>query len=240
MLVTREPGGANLNPTRTWMESWTALSSSEYFALHILFYLPCIAPGWNLPKSAEISQTQRNEYTRLQVNLFLVILLKFGFLFFILIIPYKPLYGTPLPGIPVQHMWPTVYWYTYLEECFFPKLFIWLLKQSGVFADALETQDWDFLSPGHIKHHHARNVFMNWELAEMKPTGMLILHIICRWNKFLEQDGGQGVILWEGIILKSSTYTGFLGCNALRVHILEPLCLFVVYPTWKFTSELFP
>ena len=79
MLVTREPGGANLNPTRTRMESWTALSLSEYFALHILFYLPCIAPGWNLPKSAEISQTQRNEYTRLQVNLFLVILLKFGF-----------------------------------------------------------------------------------------------------------------------------------------------------------------
>ena len=63
------------------------------------------APGWNSPKSAEISQTHKERNTQdfraVYFNLFLVILPKFGSLFYTTIIPYKPLYCTPLLGFPV-------------------------------------------------------------------------------------------------------------------------------------------
>ena len=58
-------------------------------------------PGRNSPKSVSISQTQRKEYTRLQVSLFLVILPKFVSLFYTRNPIQTLIWPTLLPGLPV-------------------------------------------------------------------------------------------------------------------------------------------
>ena len=63
------------------------------------------APGRNSAKSAEISYRHKEgntqDFRSVYFNLFLVILPNFGSLFYTTVIPYKPLYGTPLLGLPV-------------------------------------------------------------------------------------------------------------------------------------------
>ena len=65
---------------------------------------PC-GQNKRVPKSVEISHRhkERNaqDFRAVYFNLFLVILPKFGSLFYTTVIPYKPLYGTPLLGLPV-------------------------------------------------------------------------------------------------------------------------------------------
>ena len=60
----------------------------------------------NSPKSAEISWRHKERSTQdfrsVYFNLFLVILPNFGSLSYTTVILYKPLYGTPLLGLPVN------------------------------------------------------------------------------------------------------------------------------------------
>ena len=55
------------------------------------------------PISASFAQVRRytQDFRAVYFNLFLVILPNFGSLFYTSVIPYKPLFGTPLLGLPV-------------------------------------------------------------------------------------------------------------------------------------------